>query len=80
MDDISIFVLNLSTPFIVQIFGAQLPHIDYPISNEAEFEAWANANGLPDPNGFPAVTKAHSRSCRRIYPWSNHRFPLQQSC
>ena len=55
-----IFVLNLSAPFIALVFGAQLPHIDHPIGNEAESEAWTSANGLPDPNGFPAVTKAHS--------------------
>jgi len=75
-----IFILNLSAPFIVQVFGAQLPRIDHPIGNEAESEAWASANGLPDPNGFSAVTKTHSRSCLRIYRWCNYRFLLQQSC
>lgn len=53
-----IFVLNLPAPFTAQVFGAQLPHIDYLIGNEAEFEVWASANGLPDPKGLPAVTKA----------------------
>ena len=57
-----IFVLNLSAPFIVQFFSAQLqkilPYIDYLIGNEAEAEAWASANGLPDPKDLPAVAKA----------------------
>jgi len=57
-----IFVLNLSAPFIVQFFGAQLqkilPYIDYLIGNEAEAEAWASANGLSDPKDLPAVAKA----------------------
>jgi len=57
-----IFVLNLSAPFIAQFFGAQLqkilPYIDYLIGNEAEAEAWASANGLPDPKDLPAVAKA----------------------
>ena len=42
-----IFVLNLSAPFTTQVFGAQLPHIDYLIGDEAESEVWASANGLP---------------------------------
>jgi len=57
-----IFVLNLSAPFIPEIFGAQLekvlPYVDYLIGNEAEAEAWASANGLPDPKDLPAVAKA----------------------
>ena len=57
-----IFVLNLSAPYVVQFFGAQLqkilPYIDYIIGNEAEAEAWASANGLPDPKDIPAVAKA----------------------
>jgi len=57
-----IFVLNLSAPFIPQFFGAQLqkilPYVDYLIGNEAEAEAWASANGLPDPKDIPAVAKA----------------------
>jgi len=53
-----IFVLNLCAPFIVQVFGAQLPHIDYPTGNEAESEAWASAKSPPDPNDLPAVIKA----------------------
>jgi len=56
-----IFVLNLSAPFIAQFFDAQLqtilPYIDYLIGNEAEAEAWASANGLPDPKDMPAVAK-----------------------
>ena len=34
------------------------PHINYPTANEAESEAWASANSLPDPNDLPAVIKA----------------------
>jgi len=60
-----IFVLNLSAPFIPQFFGAQLqkilPYIDYLIGNESEAEAWASANGLPDPKDLPAVAKALAR-------------------
>jgi len=56
-----IFALNLSAPFIAQFFGAQLqkilPYTDYLIGNEAEAEAWASANGLPDPKDLPAVAK-----------------------
>lgn len=56
-----IFVLNLSAPFIAQFFGAQLqkilPYIDYLIGNEAEAEAWASANGLPDPKDLSATAK-----------------------
>jgi len=56
-----IFVLNLSAPFIAQCFNDQLqkilPYIDYLIGNEAEAEAWASANGLPDPKDLPAVAK-----------------------
>ena len=57
-----IFALNLSAPYIAQFFGAQiqkiLPYIDYLIGNESEAEAWASANGLPDPKNIPAVAKA----------------------
>jgi len=57
-----IFVLNLSAPFIAQFFGDQLqkilPYIDYLIGNEAEAEAWASANGLPDPKDLSAVARA----------------------
>lgn len=57
-----VFVLNLSAPFIAQFFGKQLqqilPYIDYLIGNEAEAEAWAMANGLPDPTNLPEVAKA----------------------
>lgn len=56
-----IFVLNLSAPFIAQFYSDQiqkiLPYIDYLIGNEAEAEAWASANGLPDPKNLPAVAK-----------------------
>ncbi|KAE9383556.1 Ribokinase-like protein [Gymnopus androsaceus JB14] len=57
-----VFVLNLSAPFIPQFFGAQLqqimPFIDIVIANEAEAEAWANANEHPAPTDLPAVAKA----------------------
>lgn len=57
-----IFVLNLSAPFIAQFCAAQLqkilPYIDYLIGNESEAEAWASANGLPDPKDLPAIAKA----------------------
>jgi len=56
------FVLNLSAPFIPQFFGSQLqqvmPYCDIIIGNEAEAEAWASANKLPDPKDLPAVAKA----------------------
>ena len=53
-----IFVINLSVPFIAQVFGAQLPYIDYLIDNEAESEARASANSFPDPEDLPAVTNS----------------------
>ncbi|KIY50499.1 adenosine kinase [Fistulina hepatica ATCC 64428] len=57
-----IFALNLSAPFIPQFFGAQLqqvlPYCDIIIANEAEAEAWASANGHPEPTNLPAVAKA----------------------
>ncbi|TEB38538.1 Ribokinase-like protein [Coprinellus micaceus] len=55
------FILNLSAPFIAQFFGAQLqqviPHTDFLIGNEAEAEAWATANGLPDPKDLAGIAK-----------------------
>ncbi|KAG6874367.1 hypothetical protein C0995_015103 [Termitomyces sp. Mi166 len=58
------FVINLSAPFIPQFFGAQLQpilnHADIVIGNEAEAEAWASANGLPDTKDLPAIAKAIS--------------------
>jgi len=39
MDDISRSSSSTSASFIAQIFGAQLPYIDYFIDNEAESEA-----------------------------------------
>lgn len=35
-----------------------IPYCDIIIGNEAEAEAWASANGLPDPKDLPAVAKA----------------------
>ncbi|KAF4611957.1 hypothetical protein D9613_004301 [Agrocybe pediades] len=56
------FVLNISAPFIAQFFGAQLkeilPYTDIVIGNEAEAEAYATANGLPDPKDLPAIAKS----------------------
>ncbi|KAG6911295.1 hypothetical protein DXG01_002134 [Tephrocybe rancida] len=56
------FAINLSAPFIPQFFKSQLqqilPHCDIVIGNEAEAEAWASANGLPDPKDLPAVAKS----------------------
>ncbi|KAF7302893.1 hypothetical protein MKEN_01251600 [Mycena kentingensis (nom. inval.)] len=57
-----VFAINFSAPFIPQFFGAQLqqimPFVDILIGNEAEAEAWASANGLPDPKDIPAIAKA----------------------
>ena len=53
------FVLNFSAPFIAQFFGVQLkqilPYVDVVIGNEAEAEAWANANGYPDPEDLAGI-------------------------
>jgi len=71
-----VFALNLSAPFIAQFFGAQLqqvmPYIDILIGNEAEAEAWANANGLPDEikTDLGAIAKALA-----ILPKSNPSRP-----
>ncbi|KAF9488665.1 Ribokinase-like protein [Pleurotus eryngii] len=55
------FALNFSAPFIPQFFGTQLqqvlPYCDIIICNEAEAEAYATANGLPDPKDLPAIAK-----------------------
>lgn len=52
-------MLNLSAPFIPQFFGAQLQQVllytDILIGNEAEAEAWASANGLPNPQDLSAT-------------------------
>ena len=56
--------LNLLAPFIVQVFGAQLPYVDYSIGNEAESEAWESANGLPNPKDLPAVAKVFAQQPR----------------
>ena len=57
-----IFIPNLSAPFDLQFFDAQLqkvlPYVDHLIGNEAKVEAWASANGLLDPGDLPAVAKA----------------------
>jgi len=56
------FTLNFSAPFIPQFFGAQLqqilPFTDIAICNESEAEAYANANGLPEPKNLEAIAKA----------------------
>ena len=58
---LQIFVLNLSAPFIVQFFNNELrsilPFVDYIIGNEAEAEAWAIANDLPDTKDLRATAK-----------------------
>ncbi|GJJ15741.1 hypothetical protein Clacol_010019 [Clathrus columnatus] len=57
-----VFVINLSAPFIPQFFKAQLdsllPYCDIVIGNEAEAEAYANAQGLPEPKNLPAIAQA----------------------
>jgi adenosine kinase len=71
---LQVFALNFSAPFIPQFFGSQLqqiiPHCDIIIGNEAEAEAWAGANGLPEPKNVPAVAKAIA-----ILPKSNTSRP-----
>jgi adenosine kinase len=56
------FVLNISAPFIAQFFGAQLgqllPYVDIVIGNEAEAEAYASANGIPNTTDLPAIARA----------------------
>lgn len=55
-------MINFSAPFIPQFFNASLqavlPNIDIVICNEAEAEAWASANGVPNPTDLKAVGKA----------------------
>ncbi|KAJ7608802.1 Ribokinase-like protein [Roridomyces roridus] len=57
-----VFALNFSAPFIPQFFGSQLqqiiPHVDIIICNEAEAEAWANANGHPEPKNIAAIASS----------------------
>ncbi|KAJ7272998.1 Ribokinase-like protein [Mycena rebaudengoi] len=57
-----VFVMNFSAPFIPSLFGSQLkeviPYTDILIGNEAEAEAYATANGLPEPKNMAAVAKA----------------------
>lgn len=54
--------MNFSAPFIPQFFGEQvqklMPYCDIIIGNESEGEAWANANGVPDPKDLRAVARA----------------------
>ena len=56
------FVLNFSAPFIPQLFTKQLqdiiPYTDIIIGNEAEAEAWASANGLPNVKDLPAIARS----------------------
>ncbi|KAJ7664913.1 Ribokinase-like protein [Mycena rosella] len=69
-----VFALNFSAPFIPQFFGTQLqrilPYTDIVIGNEAEAEAWAGANGIPEPKNMAAVAKAIA-----ILPKSNASRP-----
>ncbi|KAJ7292706.1 Ribokinase-like protein [Mycena rebaudengoi] len=57
-----VFVMNFSAPFIPLFFGSQLkeiiPFTDILIGNEAEAEAYATANGLPEPKNMAAIAKA----------------------
>ncbi|KAJ7757572.1 Ribokinase-like protein [Mycena metata] len=57
-----VFAINFSAPFIPQFFGSQLqqimPYCDIVIGNEAEAEAWAAANGLPEPKNVTATARA----------------------
>ena len=55
--------MNLSAPFIPQLYTKQLqdilPYTDIIIGNEAEAEAWAIATGLPDlPRDLPAIARS----------------------
>ncbi|KAF8574324.1 Ribokinase-like protein [Ramaria rubella] len=60
-----VFVTNLSAPFIPQFFKTQLdsllPYCDFVIGNESEAEAYATANGLPNPTDLPEIAKAIAR-------------------
>ncbi|KAJ7147976.1 Ribokinase-like protein [Mycena filopes] len=57
-----VFAINFSAPFIPQFFGSQLqqiiPFCDIIIGNEAEAEAWASANGHPEPKNVTAVARS----------------------
>ena len=46
-------LLNFSVLSLKKI----LPYVDCLVGNEAETDAWASANGLPDPRGLPTVAK-----------------------
>ncbi|KAJ7597916.1 Ribokinase-like protein [Mycena floridula] len=69
-----VFVMNFSAPFIPQFFNEQvqkiIPHCDVIIANESEGEAWASANGIPNPKDLAAVAKAIA-----ILPKSNPSRP-----
>ncbi|KAF5311790.1 hypothetical protein D9619_002551 [Psilocybe cf. subviscida] len=56
------FILNISAPFVVQHFGAQLkallPYVDILIGNEAEAAAWATANEMPNPSDLHAIARS----------------------
>jgi len=54
--------MNFSAPFVPQFFTKQLqqilPFTDVIIGNEAEAEAWANANGLSDAKDLPSIARS----------------------
>ena len=57
------FAMGFSAPFIPAVFkealGKVIPYADYVLSNETEFGAWAEANGLEGiKQDLPAVAKA----------------------
>lgn len=60
--DSKVFALNLSAPFIVQSFNAQLqsvlPYCDIIIGNETEAKAYASATGFPEPQNLVATARA----------------------
>ncbi|KAI6031247.1 Ribokinase-like protein [Pisolithus microcarpus] len=56
-----VFVLNLSAPYVVQSFNAQLqsvlPYCDFIIGNETEAEAYASTTGFPEPQNLVATAR-----------------------
>ena len=68
--------MNLSAPFIPQLFTKELqdilPHTDIIIGNEAEAEAWASATGSPDlqRKDLPAIASSIA-----LLPKSNPSHP-----
>ncbi|KAJ7607916.1 Ribokinase-like protein [Roridomyces roridus] len=69
-----ILALNISAPYLPQLYGAQLaqviPYMDIIICNTAEAISWARANGLPDTTPIPIIAKTLS-----LLPKSNPTHP-----